>query len=62
MTKLTRPIVPKLNQIYETLDEIQEYWIVQNNQKLMDEIGEAMGHIDNAADIIKNIDKPKKQE
>lgn len=36
MTKFTRPIVSKLNQMYETLDEIQEYWIVQDNKKLMD--------------------------
>ena len=56
---LNRSIISKLNRIYETLDEIQEIWIVNENKKLMNELGEAMGHIDNALDIIKNRDKPK---
>lgn len=60
MSQLTRSIISKLNRMYETLDEIQEIWIVQENKKLLDELGESMGHIDNALDIIKNRDKPKK--
>ena len=28
----------------------------------MNELGEAMGHIDNALDIIKNRDKPKNEK
>ena len=58
MTQLNRSIISKLNQMYETLDEIQEIWIVNEN-KIMYELGEAMGHIDNALDIIKNRDKLK---
>lgn len=59
MSQLTRSIMTKLNRMYETLDEIQEIWIVQENKQLLDELGESMGHIDNALDIIKNRDRPK---
>ena len=62
MSQLNRSIVSKLNQIYETLDEIQEIWIVHENKKLMNELGETMGHIDNALDIIKNRDKSKNEK
>ena len=62
MSQLNRSIVSKLNQMYETLDEIQEISIVNENKKLMNELGEAMGHIDNALDIIKNRDKPKNEK
>lgn len=62
MSQLTRSIISKLNRMYETLDEIQEICIVQENKKLMDELGESMGHIDNALDIIKNRDKPKNKK
>ena len=62
MSQLNRSIVSKLNQIYETLDEIQEIWIVHENKKLMNELGETMGHIDNALDIIKNRDKVKNEK
>lgn len=57
MSPLNRTIVAKLNQMYETLDNIQELWQVQGSQELMNELGEAMGHIDNAIDIIKERDK-----
>ena len=57
MSPLNRTILAKLNQMYETLDNIQDIWSVQGNQELMDELGEAMGHIDNAIDIIKERDK-----
>ena len=59
MPQLNRSIKSKLNQMYETLDEIQEIWIVNENKELMNELGETMGHIDNALDIINNIDKPR---
>ena len=62
MSQLNRSIVSKLNQMYETLDEIQEISIVNENKKLMNELGEAMGHIDDAIDIIKNRDKPKNEK
>ena len=62
MSQLNRSIVSKLNQMYETLDEIQEIWIVHENKKLMNELGETMGHIDNALDIIKNRDKSKNEK
>ncbi len=62
MTQLNRSIVSKLNQMYETLDEIQEISIVNENKKLMNELGETMGHIDNALDIIKNRDKVKNEK
>lgn len=62
MTQLTRSIMSKLNRMYETLDEIQEIWIVQENKQLLDELGESMGHIDNALDIIKNRDKPNNEK
>ena len=57
MSPLNRTILAKLNQMYETLDNIQDIWSVQGNQELMNELGEAMGHIDNAIDIIKKRDK-----
>ena len=57
MSPLNRTILAKLNQMYETLDNIQDIWSVQGNQELMNELGEAMGHIDNAIDIIKKKDK-----
>lgn len=62
MTQLNRSIISKLNQMYETLDKIQEIWIVNENKKLMNELGEIMGHIDNALDIIKNRDKVKNEK
>lgn len=62
MSQLNRSIVSKLNQMYETLDKIQENSIVNENKKLMNELGETMGHIDNALDIIKNRDKPKNEK
>ena len=46
-------IVEKLNQMYDTLDNIQELWQVQDSQELMNELGKAMGHIDNTIDVIK---------
>lgn len=57
MSPLNRTILAKLNQMYETLDNIQDIWSVQGNQELMDELGETMGHIDNAIDIIKGKNK-----
>lgn len=60
MSLLNRTIVAKLNQMYETLDEIQEIWTVQGSQELMHELGEAMEHIDNAIDVIKKKEKLEK--
>ena len=57
MSPLNRTILAKLNQMYEMLDNIQDIWSVQGNQELMNELGEAMGYIDNAIDIIKERDK-----
>lgn len=57
MSPLNRTILAKLNQMYETLDNIQDIWSVQGNQELMNELGETMGHIDNAIDIIKEKNK-----
>ena len=57
MSPLNRTILAKLNQMYETLDNIQDIWSVQGNQELMNELGETMGHIDNAIDIIKGKNK-----
>ena len=57
MSPLNRTILAKLNQMYETLDNIKDIWSVQGNQELMDELGETMGHIDNAIDIIKGKTK-----
>ena len=53
MSSLNKTILAKLTQMYETLDNIQELWQIQDNQELMNELGESMGHIDNAIDIIK---------
>ena len=52
MSSLNKTILAKLNQMYETLDDIQELRQIQDNQELMNELGESMGHIDNAIDII----------
>lgn len=60
MSLLNRTIVAKLNQMYETLDNIQDLWQVQGSQELMNELGEAMGHIDNAIDVIKKKEKLEK--
>jgi len=57
MSPLNRTILAKLNQMYETLDNIQDIWSVQGDQELMNELGETMGHIDNAIDIIKGKNK-----
>lgn len=62
MSQLNRSIISKLNRIYETLDEIREIWIVHENKKLLNELGESMDHIDNALDIIKNRDKSKNEK
>jgi hypothetical protein len=62
MPLLNRSIISKLNQMYETLDEIREIWIVHENKKLLNELGESMDHIGNALDIIKNRDKPKNEK
>ena len=52
MSSLNKTILAKLNQMYETLDDIQELRQIQDNQELMNELGESMGHINNAIDII----------
>ena len=52
MLSLDKTILAKLNQMYETLDDIQELRQIQDNQELMNELGESMGHINNAIDII----------
>ena len=53
MSPLNKTIVAKLNQMLETLDNIQDLWQVQGNQELMDELEEAMNHIDDAISIVK---------
>lgn len=50
MTK--KEIKEKLQSLYEELDKIQEEDIAQDNSELMWEIGEAMGSIDNAIDLL----------
>lgn len=57
MSPLNKTILAKLSQMYETLDNIQDIWSVQGDQELMNELGETMGHIDNAIDIIKRKNK-----
>ena len=52
MSSLNKTILAKLTQMYETLDDIQELWQIQDNQELMNELEESMGHINNAIDII----------
>lgn len=50
MTK--KEIKEKLQSICNELDQIQEEEISQNNSELMWEIGEAIGSIDNALDLL----------
>lgn len=50
MTK--KEIKQKLQSMWDELDKIQEEEISQNNSDFMWEIGEAMGSIDNALDIL----------
>lgn len=45
-------ISKKLQKVYEILDEIQEFEEVQKDADLMNEVGEAMGYIDNAIDTL----------
>ena len=52
MTKAETKIKKKLEELYEALDDLQETSTAQTNGDLMWEIGEAMGHIDNAIDSI----------
>lgn len=53
MTSMTKPeIRQKLEKLYEELDELQETEVAQNDEELMWEIGEAMGSVDNAIDIL----------
>lgn len=47
-------LINELAQINEKLDIIQETNTFQVSEKLMNEIGEAMGHIDNTIDMIEN--------
>lgn len=47
-------LINELAQINEKLDIIQETNTFQVSEKLMNEIGEAMGHIDNAIGMIEN--------
>ena len=60
MSPLNKTILAKLNQMYETLDNIQDIWSVQGNQELMNELGEAISHIDNAIDVIEKREKLEK--
>lgn len=48
-----------LEQAYNLLDRIQEMDIAQDNEEMMDEIGEAMGHIDNAIDEMKEKEEER---
>ena len=50
MTK--KQIISKLEKIAEILDEIQETETLQDNEEAMDEIGEAIGSIENLLDIL----------
>lgn len=53
MISMTKPeIRQKLEKLYEELDELQETEVAQNDEELMWEIGEAMGSVDNAIDIL----------
>ena len=52
MSSLNKTILAKLTQMYETLDDIQELRQIQDNQELMNELGESMDHINNTIDII----------
>ena len=37
----------------------KKFGSLMKNKELMNELGETMGHIDNALDIINNIDNPR---
>ena len=50
MTK--KEILKKLKNMWEELDNIQETHTCQKDDELMWEIGEAMGSIDNAIDVL----------
>ena len=52
MTKAETRIKKKLEELWDALDKLQETSTVQTNGDLMWEIGEAMGHIDNAIDSL----------
>jgi len=52
MTDTETKIKKKLEELYDALDELQETSTAQANGSLMWEIGEAMGHIDNAIDSL----------
>lgn len=52
MTDAETRIKKKLEELYDALDELQETSTAQTNDDLMQGIGEAMGHIDNAIDSL----------
>lgn len=52
MTGAETRIKKKLEELYDALDELQETPTARTNGELMREIGEAMGHIDNAVDSL----------
>lgn len=50
-------LIDRLNDIYNMLDDIQDIEQVNDQEGLMSEIGEAMGHIDNAIDMLEEEDQ-----
>jgi hypothetical protein len=54
-TPTAQQITDVLDDILDLLDDIQETSVVQNNEELMWEVGEAMGSVNNALDVLEEM-------
>ena len=54
-TPTAQQITDVLDDILDLLDDIQETSVVQNNEELMWEVGEAIGSVNNALDVLEEM-------
>lgn len=54
-TPTAQQITDVLDDILDLLDDIQETSVAQNNEELMWEVGETMGSVNNALDVLEEM-------
>jgi hypothetical protein len=54
-TPTAQQITDVLDDILDLLDDIQETSVAQNNEELMWEVGEAIGSVNNALDVLEEM-------
>jgi hypothetical protein len=54
-TPTAQQITDVLDDILDLLDDIQETSVAQNNEELMWEVGEAIGSVNNALDVLEEL-------